>query len=160
LEGLVLKTARNQTGFTLIESLVALLVLSVGMLGIAVLYVESLSAGRTASYRSQAVNLAADMADRIRTNRRAQAAYAGGAANNGCDPNGGLPANNCTPAQMAAHDLFRWNQALANLLPGGNGNVQFNNGTLPPTYTITVSWTEVTEPAPLAYTMVIQVPLG
>jgi type IV pilus assembly protein PilV len=154
-----LRTTRIQTGFTLIESLVALLVLSVGMLGIAVLYVESLSAGRTASYRSQAVNLAADMADRIRTNRRAQLAYAGGPANNSCDPQGILPPNNCTPAQMAAHDLFRWNQTLANLLPGGNGNIQFNNATLPPTYTITVSWTEVTEPAPLAYTMVIQVPL-
>ena len=152
-------TTTRHSGFTLIEALVALLVLSVGMLGIAVLYVESLSAGRTASYRSQAVNLAADMADRIRTNRRAQAAYAGGAANNSCDPSGGLPAAPCTPAQMAAHDLFRWNQALATVLPGGNGNVQFNNATLPPTYTITVNWTEVTEPAPLAYQMTIQVPI-
>ena len=151
-------TAGTQRGFTLIESLVALLVLSVGMLGIAVLYVESLSAGRTASYRSQAVNLAADMADRIRTNRLAQAAYAGGPANNGCDPQGGLSASNCTPIQMAAHDLFRWQETITTLLPGGNGNVQFSNATLPATYTITVAWTEVTEPAPLAYTMNIQVP--
>ena len=60
---------------------------------------------------------------------------------------------------MAAHDLFRWNQALGLLLPAGNGNVQFNNATIPPTYTITVNWTEVTEPAPLAYQMIIQVPI-
>ena len=153
-----MRKTTTQTGFTLIEELVALLVLSVGMLGIAVLYVESLSAGRTASYRSQAVNLASDMADRIRTNRGALAAYAAGAANNSCDPQGILPSVPCTPGQMAAHDLFRWNQAMGNLLPGGNGNVQFNNATIPPTYTITVNWTEVTEPAPLAYQMIIQVP--
>ena len=145
-------------GFTLVESLVALLVLYVGMLGMAVLYVESLSAGRTATYRSQAVNLASDMADRIRTNRIAQAAYGFGPANNGCDSQPGAPAVDCAPTQMAAHDLFRWQQTVGQRLPGGNGNIQFDNATRPPTYTITVSWTEVTEPAPLAYTMSIQVP--
>jgi type IV pilus modification protein PilV len=56
-------------GFSIVEALVALVVLSVGMLGIAALYVESLRAGRSAVYHTQAVNLAADMADRIRANR-------------------------------------------------------------------------------------------
>ena len=59
----------HSSGFSIVEALVALVVLSVGMLGIAALYVESLRAGRTAVYRTQAVNLAADMADRIRANR-------------------------------------------------------------------------------------------
>jgi len=150
---------RNKSlGFTLIESLVALLVLSVGMLGMAVLYVESLSASRTATYRSQAVNLASDMADRIRTNRLAQGAYAGPPANNGCNSQPGVVAADCSAVQMAAHDVFRWQQTLAQRLPGGSGNVQFNNATRPPTYVITVNWTEVTEPAPLVYTMSIQVP--
>ena len=61
-------------GFSIVEALVALVVLSVGMLGIAALYVESLRAGRSAVYHTQAVNLAADMADRIRANRMAGAA--------------------------------------------------------------------------------------
>lgn len=48
-------------GFTLVEVLVALVVMSVGMLGIAALYLEGLRAGRTAVYRTTAVNLAADI---------------------------------------------------------------------------------------------------
>ena len=64
-------------GFTLVEVLVALVVLAVGMLGIAGLYVESLRAGRTSIFRTTAVYLAADMADRIRANPQASADYAG-----------------------------------------------------------------------------------
>ena len=67
-------------GFSLVEVLVALIVLSVGMLGIASLYVDSLRAGRTALLRTQAVFLATDMADRIRANPTAGAAYALGGA--------------------------------------------------------------------------------
>src|SRR5690606_4205963 len=80
---------RRMHGFTLVESLVSLVVLSVGMIGIAALYTQGLGAGRTAQYRSLAVNLVADMADRIRANRLALGAYAGAAADNDCDPSGG-----------------------------------------------------------------------
>ncbi len=128
-----------QRGFGLIESLVALVVISVGMIGIAALYGQGLGASRTALYRTQAVNLAADMADRIRVNRRGGANYGGAAANNGCDPGGGV---NCTPAQMAAHDLFVWQAQVAAQLPAGVGALQFA-GTTPPTFTIRVTWTEV-----------------
>jgi type IV pilus assembly protein PilV len=125
-----------QAGFSLIESMVALVVVSVGMIGIAGLYGQGLSAGRTALYRTQAVNLASDMADRIRANRRGGASYGGAAANNNCDPGGGV---NCTPAQMAAHDLFVWTNQVTQQLPNGAGVVQFA-ATAPPTYTIQVTW--------------------
>jgi type IV pilus assembly protein PilV len=59
---------RTHRGFTIIEVLVALVVLSVGLLGIAGLYVIALRAGTTSINRMQAVNLAADMADRIHAN--------------------------------------------------------------------------------------------
>jgi len=52
-----------------VEVLVALIVLSIGMLGIAALYLEGLRATRDALVRTQAVALTADMADRIRANR-------------------------------------------------------------------------------------------
>ena len=71
---------RGAAGFTIVEVLVALVVLSVGMLGIAGLYVVTLQSGGTAIYRTQAVNLASDMADRIRANRNAGVAYQNGAA--------------------------------------------------------------------------------
>lgn len=130
---------RSQTGFSLVESMVSLVVVSVGMIGIASLYGQGLGAGRTALFRTQAVNLVADMADRIRVNRQGGAAYAGAAADNGCDPGGGV---DCTPAQMAAHDLFVWSDLVAQQLPNGAGRVQ-HDPTTPPTYTISVTWQEV-----------------
>lgn len=152
-----------QHGFTLIETMVALVVLSVGMMGIAAMYGEGLTAGRGALLRGQAVDLAADMADRIRSNRLAGAAYAGAAANNHCDPEH-PPVANCTPVQMAAHDLYVWNQQIDQTLPGGAGNVAYDNSTTPATYTISLSWTETgqgtTDAAgdTMTYQLAVQVP--
>jgi type IV pilus assembly protein PilV len=142
-----------QSGFSLIESMVALVVVSVGMIGIAGLYGQGLSAGRTALYRTQAVNLAADMSDRIRENRLGGAAYAGMGANNNCTPPGVV---NCTPQQMAQHDVWEWTNRLAALLPNGAGTVVFL-ATSPPTYTIQVTWQE-TRLGAVNYSMVIRVP--
>lgn len=146
------RSIRNQHGFGLVESLVALVVVSVGMIGIAALYGQGLGAGRLALFRTQAVNLAADMADRIRVNRRGGASYAGAPANNNCTP-GGIT---CTPAQMAAHDLWAWQTQAVALLPGGVGTVTYA-GTTPPTYTITVQWQEVVG-GPQTLTTTVRVP--
>ena len=139
-------------GFTLIEVLVALVVLSLGMLGIASLYTQALGAGRSTQFRGQAVNLLADMADRIRSNRDGQADYAGGAADGNCD------AVDCTSAEMAAHDLFEWDQQVTGLLPAGEWEINFDNGTNPPTYTLQVRWAEVGEADLLEARIDIQVP--
>ena len=125
-------------GFTLIEVLIALIIMSVGMLGIAGLYVHSMQAGRTSVLRHNAVTLAGDIADRIRANPRAGAAYALAGGNNNCVAAG----VNCTIGQMAAHDIFLWDQQAAATLPNGQVNVVFNNGVVPPTYQITITWTE------------------
>jgi type IV pilus assembly protein PilV len=144
-----------ETGFSLVEAMVSLVVLSVGMIGIAALYGQGLGAGRTALFRTQAVNLAADMADRIRVNRLGQANYGGAGANNNCDPTGGGGVD-CTPAQMAAHDVFMWTQAVAQQLPNGIGTVGFAAGT-PPSYTIRITWQEVGIGV-IAHQIVVQVP--
>lgn len=145
---------RSDAGFSLIEAMVSLVVVSVGMIGIAALYGQGLSAGRTALFRTQAVNLAADMADRIRANRQGGAAYGGAAANNNCDPGGGV---NCTPAQMAAHDLFVWGNQVAQQLPNGVGAVAYAGATVPPNYTITIGWQE-TGLGAVNYQLVISLP--
>ncbi len=54
------------TGFTLIEVLIALVVMTVGMLGLSAIYIESLRLNRSAVYHNAAVVLAADMAERLR----------------------------------------------------------------------------------------------
>ena len=128
-------------GFSLVEAMVALVVLAVGMLGIAGLYVTTLRSSGGAIYRQQAVGLAEDLADRIRANRTANVAYQGASANNNCY---GAAAVDCTPAQMAANDLFIWQQQVRDpqTLPGGAGNVIVAGGAQPYTYTITVTWIE------------------
>jgi len=149
----------RQSGFSMVEVLVALVVLSVGMLGIAGLYVTTLRASNGAIYRSLAVNLAADMADRIRANPRAGTAYAGAPALNGCVAG----AVDCTRDQMAADDVFRWQAELAAALPD-DGDPATPQGTVTVagaaplrTYTIVVSWVEPSEPAGLTYTLRMQI---
>lgn len=129
---------RKVDGFSLVEVLVALVVVSVGMLGVAGLYVNGLQAGRIAMFSHQAVTLAGDVADRIRANPRAGAAYEGNGpgVNHNCVA-GGL---DCDEAEMAATDTFLWQQQAQDVLPEGRVNVQFNGGANPPEYTINVSW--------------------
>jgi type IV pilus assembly protein PilV len=140
-------------GFTLIEVLIALIVMSVGMLGIAGLYVTGLQAGRTSMFRHHAVTLAGDVADRIRANPRAGAVYALAGADNNCVAAG----IDCTASEMAANDVFLWQDQAGDTLPNGNVAVVFNNAVVPPTYQITVSWTEPGEVLPLNYTVTIPV---
>lgn len=148
---------RRQAGFSIVEVLVALIVLSVGMLGIASLYVDSLRAGRTALLRTQAVFLATDMADRIRANPTAGAAYALGGVNNGCVA-GAVDSVDCTPVQMAAQDIFNWQAQIGLLLPAGaNGTVLHNGATLPDTYTISVTWPEAGQPGDANYVLNVQI---
>ncbi|MBL8201715.1 MAG: type IV pilus modification protein PilV [Chromatiales bacterium] len=146
---------RGQAGFTLVEVLVALVVMSVGMLGIAALYLEGLRAGRTALYRTTAITLAADMADRIRANRNAGLAYAGTGpgADGGC-VNG---AADCTAEELAADDWLDWSTRLATQLPeGAAGEIIVDAAAPVATYTITVAWPEIGQEEPATYTLTMQ----
>lgn len=143
-------------GFTLVEALVALVVLSIGMLGIAALYVESLRAGRTALIRSQAVNLASDMADRIRANRTGGATYAkdvGDAGTPSVDCEQGGTSASCTPAVMADHDKAIWDAEVIRSLPAGTAQIDFTDAN-PDVYVITVTWSE--QDATVSYVMRIE----
>jgi type IV pilus assembly protein PilV len=131
-------------GFTLVEALVALVVLAVGMLGIASLYVTTLRASGSAGSRMQAINLASDLADRIRANRRAEDAYEIAAEDAEEDATECIgTAVSCSPDQMAAYDLLIWRTAIGATLPGdATGTVNVDPGTNPATYQIQVSWRE------------------
>lgn len=150
---------KRQSGVGMVEVLVALVVLSVGMLGIAGLYVTTLRASNGAIYRTLAVNLAADMADRIRANPSAGNAYAGAPADNGCVAG----AVDCSRDQMAADDLFRWQAELAAALPDDGvaatpqGTVTVAGAAPLRTYTIIVNWVEPSEPDGLAYALRMQI---
>ena len=150
-----MKLFRRANGFTLIEVLIALVIMSVGMLGIAGLYVHSLQAGRTSVFRHNAVTLAGDVADRIRANPRAAVSY------ETADPM--IPSVcyttgvDCTRDEMAFNDIYLWNLQARDTIPNGAVTIDFNNGVAPPTYQITVSWTEPGIVANPSYVIIIPV---
>ena len=145
-------TSRSR-GFTFVEVLVALVVMAVGMLGIAALYVEGLRAGRTAVYRGAAVTLASDMADRIRANPAGDYTGAGPGADNGC-VNGGI---DCTPDELAADDWLRWSTELAARLPDG-ASAEIEQADIAPLteVRITVYWPEIGQEEPASYSLAMQ----
>jgi type IV pilus assembly protein PilV len=123
---------RQSQGFTLVEALISVLIMSIGLLGVAALQTRSLGSSHTASQRSQAILAASDIADRIRANRVAGSTTAAAnysntaAADNSCRVThyGHLHvASTCTPTQLAADDLFDWQAQIAAVLPTGTGTV-------------------------------------
>ena len=122
----------GQRGFTLVETLVALVVLSVGLLGVAALQLTSLRNNRGAHMRSQAATLSYEIMDRMRANRTAAVdglyVVAMGAA-----PAGGT---------LAARDLIAWKNQLALTLPAGDGSITLEGAAI---IRITVTWTDTLE---------------
>ena len=146
-------------GFTLIETMVALLVISVGMIGVAALHGNAMSASGIAVRRSLAIGLASDIADRIRVNRNAQAAYENAAVNHPCDDPSGGGGVDCSPTEMAELDLFLWRAQIAQSLPAGQGTIVVDTATNPATYTVTVSWAEANQAVPVTFAGDFQLPV-
>jgi len=113
---------KRQSGFTLIEVLVSVIVLSVGLVGVAGLQAVALKNNQSAFMRSQASALAYDLADRMRSNVLTADSNlydpATAATVTACKTTAG-----CTPQQLAQNDLAEWNAAIATYLPMGEGFV-------------------------------------
>lgn len=129
---------RRQRGFTLMEVLISLIVLSIGLLGLAGLQMNGLKSNNSSYQRTQASLLANEMLDRIRANR------AGLLLGYYSSISGTPPANpnclttGCTVQQIANYDAFLWAGELADRLPLGTGTVTGNGANT--IFTITVNW--------------------
>ncbi len=140
-------------GFTLIEILVTLLVLSIGMLGMATLQSQGQQYTFTAYARTQSNMLAYEIMDKIRLNQsvaKGDVIDNGIAVNTGyiingrsdlfcyykADNNCNCADNNCTNTQLRDYDLGNWYVRLAETLPGGNGNIIARRIPEPPTLTV------------------------
>jgi type IV pilus assembly protein PilV len=153
---------RHLRGISMVESLVALVVISVGMLGIAGLYMSSLQAGRSANLRVQALNLASELADKIRANRKGRIAYNLAASDTPAVQS--CVSSTCTAAQIAQNDLALWRDAINGTggafrnLANANGTVTFvdNPSPTPNRYEILITWREANTDADSSYRMVLE----
>jgi type IV pilus assembly protein PilV len=149
-----------QAGFTLIEVLIAATVLAVGLLGAGALLAQSLKASVHALQRGQAVFLIADLAERIRSDAAAASAFA-------LDDATVLPApsatcmspDSCAVADVAAVELYRWQQALLASLPDARASIEVAPATAPNVYvvTIAVSWSQSGDDSPASLQLTVQV---
>lgn len=131
-------------GFTLLEAMIALLIFSVGLLGLAGLQAGSLKNSKVSDWRSIAIIAAHDMANRITANNRGADVSTNSPiyTNITTAPSG--PVNcvttaNCTQGDLEQWDAYEWETYLANNLPSGAGTVKTLAGG---GYEITVSWDE------------------
>ena len=126
-------------GFTLIEVMVSLVVLSVGLLGIGKLVLFSARANDSAYLRGQATAMAYEILDNMRANRATaiQHGYDSTLTTVPASP-GSCIASSCSNTTLATYDLYQWKTRLAASLPSGEGAV-VTAGT-PSTATITVQW--------------------
>ena len=121
---------RRQKGVTLIEVLITVLIMGVGLLGLAALQALSIKANRASLQRSYATLYTHDILDSMRANRTA-------AVTGAYDIDFGPPPSGS--GTIASTDLTRWRAALVNDLPNGSGQIAVDaNGTA----TISVRWDE------------------
>ena len=123
--------SRADAGFTLIEVLIAVLLLSIGLLGLAGLQMASLKNNGSAMNRSQATWIAYDVLDRMRANRTA--------ALNG-DYDIALGATAPSGSSRTDVDLQAWKNELSSL-PGGDGAVKTSSNTV----TVLVRWSDASD---------------
>jgi type IV pilus assembly protein PilV len=137
---------RTQAGLGLIEAMISIFVVSIGFLGFAGLQVTGLAAANDSLFRSKAIYLSYQMADRVRANLPGvQAGSYNSFSGTGTSP--ACVSTSCTSAQLAQNDYYEWSTEVNTVLPSGQGKICLTStpdacdgvGSI---YAITLSWTE------------------
>lgn len=115
--------ARHQTGFTLLEAVVALLIMSMGLLSIIGLQSQAMDNSVQAARLTRADMAAQDIANRIRANPHPQAAPIYSKISTQRPPSSARDCrqNHCNPADMARFDASQWLAMLEQASPGLSG---------------------------------------
>lgn len=126
---------RACAGFTIIETLAALLVVAVGVIGVAALYYDNVHSTPGDALHGQAAELAEDIAERLRSDQEGRVGFAStiGVV---CDPK----VKRKTPQDKAAQEAACWKAEVERVLPSGLGSITRDLSTNPPTYVVAVSW--------------------
>jgi type IV pilus assembly protein PilV len=130
-----LRSPHSESGFTLVEIVVALLIIAIALIGIAALYTDTTDMAREAEPRVRAAELAEQIAARIDANAAGRTGYAsvvGVVCNAKAKPK--------RTEDVAAMEAACWHERVANELPSGLGSITRDTSTTPPTYVVAVSW--------------------
>lgn len=130
---------KRQQGFTLLEVMIALLILSIGLLGLAALQTTGLRSNQMASMRTLATQFTYDMMDRMRSNPAGVAAGEYEIAR--------TDSTATTPATTTEIDLAEWRNNVATRLPNGMSEITLCPSVAMPdctevTHVVTVYWNE------------------
>jgi len=119
---------RRQRGITLFESLIAIVVAALGILGVVGVQMRTLADTQTSMRRAQAIRLIEDLDERLKATPSGLAtlgSYVSGWS--GITPVAAPAYNcravNCNPTQLAAFDLADWKATVQNSLPLGDANI-------------------------------------
>jgi len=134
----------RQQGMSLLEILVAIVIIAIALFGTASLQMSAMRLGQGGVFRSHAVFLAQDIAERMESN--AAGAIAGSyvvaltstppAVNTTCETTA------CTQAALATYDVAQWANTVSATLPQSSWSIAQTVAGTPSTYTIVVSWTD------------------
>lgn len=142
--------SRRQRGVSLIESLVALLLLALGVLGLAGLQAGTLAQARHANARAAAVQMANDLLERMQMNPALQRHSSGDASSGSLyemgwgtssEPASDCRSRACTGHELAQHDLSQWKRAWQSALPGADARV-FRSRTDPQQIGVMLGWSD------------------
>lgn len=123
------KPLSRQRGITLIESLVAIVISALGILGILGVQMRTLTDTQTTVRRAQAIRLIEDLSERMKVNPNALSdlqAYTSGFSNQPAA--GDCQTQACSHTQLTAYDLGTWKQSVSNTLPLGQANIFLASG--------------------------------
>ncbi|SFE69567.1 type IV pilus modification protein PilV [Paracidovorax wautersii] len=134
------QTSRPQKGLALMESLVAIVILALGILGILGIQLRTLTDTQAGARRAQAIRLIEDLGERLQNNPDAignLSLYTQTSSSGATD----CSANTCNAASLAAFDIQQWQVNVKNVLPGGTAKVFIPQGG-PRQLGVMIGWSE------------------
>ena len=132
-----LNLSKKHQGFTLIEVLVSLLIMTLGIVGVLKMQTQSLKSNQRAHFRTQADLLSRDMVARMQANKvEARNGKYVADAKPASAPN--CQTTECSAAQLVKWDLNQWYEQIERQLPAGSATVENFDGDN--RYLISIRW--------------------
>lgn len=132
----------RQTGMSLIEILIAIVIIAIALFGTASLQMSAMRMGQGGVFRSHAVFLAQDIAERMEANAPGAIAGSYVVALTGTPPTVDTTCETaaCPQAALATYDIAQWANTVSTALPQSSWSITQTVAGTPSTYTIVVRW--------------------